>query len=72
MHKNDTIITASKPYYGLQLIHVFLGVTGKVRRHRILTLNKNTAFLWHSINEADFLVKSLSHNQMEPHLDADF
>lgn len=72
MHKNDTIVVVSKPYYALQLIPVFIRVTGKARRHRILTPNKNTALLWRRINEAEFLVKSLSHKQMEPHLDADF
>lgn len=38
MHKNDTIITVSKLYYALRLIHVFVGVTEKAKRHRILTL----------------------------------
>lgn len=33
MHKNDTIITVSKLYYALRLIHVFVGVTEKAKRH---------------------------------------
>lgn len=63
MHKNDSIVVVSKPYYGLPLIQVFIGVPGKAGRHTIATLNKNTAPLWHRINEADFLVKSLSHTK---------
>lgn len=37
MHKNDTIITVSKLYYALRLIHVFAGVTEKAK-----TLNPDT------------------------------
>lgn len=51
---------------------MYLQESQRKQRHWILTLNKNTALLWCRINEDDFLVKSLSHKNMEPHLDAAF